>query len=86
MAHRIVKKTNTHHQPKQYETSNQENIKDQKSYNAINTQQNNQSIRPIIEKTDKVYKHDKSSYRKNLPSFPPAESLFISENTYDAGP
>ena len=52
----------------------------------MNGYQSHSQIRPIIEKTDQILKHDKAAYRKSMPSFPPAESLFISENNYDAGP
>lgn len=42
--------------------------------------------RPVLPSTDAIYRHDKQSFRKGLLAFPTPESLFISENNYDAGP
>ena len=42
--------------------------------------------RPIIPSTDSIFQHDKISYRKNMLGFPPAESLYSCDNSYDAGP
>ena len=36
--------------------------------------------------TDKIYTHDKFAYRQGKVAFPAPESLFISNNNYDAGP
>jgi hypothetical protein len=42
--------------------------------------------RPILPSVNTIYTHDKNSHKQNRYAFPPAESLFVSQNTYDAGP
>lgn len=42
--------------------------------------------RPILPSVDKIYTHDKFSYKQKRLAFPPPESLFISNNNYDAPP
>lgn len=56
------------------------------SYQNKNNKLGAQLPRPIIQSTDHIYQHDKVSYRKNMLGFPPADSLFSSDNNYDGGP
>ena len=76
MAHRIVKKA---YKPDVTNESSQPG-----NYN--NVQSGLQLPRPVIPKSDQVFVHDKTSYRKGMHAFPPAESVFVADNQYDAGP
>jgi hypothetical protein len=85
MAHRIVKKAHGRLQPQGQETPNSET----QNYYANQVHESagqNKLARPTLPSVNAIYTHEKNSFRKNMLGFPPPESLFTSQNNYDAGP
>ena len=87
MAHRIAKKQiKTQIEPPQSANNNPNANNGYYEQQPSNQAKSSKLPRPQLIPTDAIYHHDKASFRKGMLAFPPPESLFLSQNNYDAGP